>query len=142
MNFEDVTKANISQINKWFLVANNGNQFIEFYADSSKWLSLIDGSPGRKGYLAYLDNKCVGFVDVELNADIASIAFGVTPDFRGKGLGKMLIEEILKLLKTLNVRRVRAGVETANTISQALLISCGFKATGAPSDIIDFEMQI
>ncbi|AFG35383.1 acetyltransferase, ribosomal protein N-acetylase [Fervidobacterium pennivorans DSM 9078] len=75
----------------------------------------------------------IGFVEFDLRVinKNAYITFYVAPQYRGKGIGKLIIRKALEFaFKELNLRRVTAEVYEYNERSLRLLESLGFKKEG------------
>jgi GNAT superfamily N-acetyltransferase len=63
--------------------------------------------PFQKGFLAYKDDKVIGFLTFIVNQGIATIGWmGVLPSFHKKGIGSALIVELKKLLIKNNIHRI------------------------------------
>jgi len=59
--------------------------------------------------------------------------FAVAPAFRGRGLGKILIEDIAKMVAALGGQRLTLNVYGSNAIARRLYLSAGFKVVGERS---------
>lgn len=100
---------------------------------------LKEGNEGKKSYLLFAEigDKLVGMVGAIKNTNkkqlhtASIIAVFVDPDYRGRGLGKLLIQSILKNLKEdLPIIKVDLDVNTQNKDAIRLYESCGFKVVG------------
>lgn len=78
------------------------------------------------GFVACVDGQLVGFAALEIYssklAEVRSLA--VRPEQQGRGLGKLLVKECVKLAHSRNVLEVMAI-----TSSEAFFQSCGFDFT-------------
>jgi ribosomal-protein-alanine N-acetyltransferase len=54
----------------------------------------------------------------------------VIEGFRGKGIGRMLLEETIKLAKSMGIEKILLEVSTQNTVAIALYEKFGFKRVG------------
>uniref|UniRef100_A0A7V4NG82 N-acetyltransferase n=1 Tax=Fervidobacterium pennivorans TaxID=93466 RepID=A0A7V4NG82_FERPE len=75
----------------------------------------------------------IGFVEFDLRVinKNAYITFYVTPQYRGKGIGKLMLRKALEFaFKELNLHRITAEVYEYNERSLRLLESLGFKKEG------------
>ena len=84
--------------------------------------------------IATLDSRVVGFTLGGVSCPdgvglIASVA--VLPEFRGRGLGRDLTEDLLDRLHEIGVDRVRLTVAPDNETALAMYRSLGFRATGS-----------
>lgn len=77
--------------------------------------------------LAALDGKrVVGWADLrphDASPDIGVLGMGVLPDYRGKGLGRRLLEELIARSR---FARIELGVFADNTAALALYEKAGF----------------
>ena len=73
---------------------------------------------GKKYYICLVDNTPAGFVG-QINGDIR---VATHPDFQGKGVGKFMINEIMKKHPD-----SFAKVKVENEASTKMFESCGFK---------------
>lgn len=69
-------------------------------------------------------DRCAGLV---LSVDIAE-------EFRGKGLGRRLVEEVLKAFRRLEVEQAVAMIDPSNTASKRLFGSFGFARESVEKD--------
>jgi ribosomal protein S18 acetylase RimI-like enzyme len=71
--------------------------------------------------------------------------FAIAPRFRGQGLGRSLIQDILKLAGSLGAKRVSLGVYGSNRVARRLYESMGFTIFGeriAPEDPSGVSFQM
>ena len=54
----------------------------------------------------------------------------VHPGFRGKGIGKLLLAEIIEKAKEMNIHVIMAGIDATNEVSIGLHKSFGFREAG------------
>ena len=119
-----------------------GNKYVTFYLKSSEWLKLIDNKQ-RYGFSAVVDDKMVGFADIEFLPDgSAAIAFGLSPQERGRGLGKELLSLIETFVKEHGVEVVVAGVENDNVACLRLLKKSGFQAVHDDGEVTTLSKSI
>uniref|UniRef100_A0A7C4S054 N-acetyltransferase n=1 Tax=Fervidobacterium pennivorans TaxID=93466 RepID=A0A7C4S054_FERPE len=79
------------------------------------------------------NNEKIGFVEFDLRVinRNAYITFYVAPQYRGKGIGKLMLRKALEFaFKELNLHRITAEVYEYNERSLRLLESSGFKKEG------------
>ncbi len=107
-------------------------------ANAEKWVRFIrEGLAEEKSFLlvARSDGKPVGFVQgsvpkfpLEVSEPAGTIDnLYVLPEFRGRGIGKKLMAEGLKTLKTRGVKAVRLSVLKENRVAIKLYEKLGFK---------------
>ncbi len=79
------------------------------------------------GWIANDDGVDVGYVTLDRGMDDVDIEeVFVFPDFRGKGVGKMLVDTALSALEKEGVKRVLLEVREGNLVARKLYEKCGF----------------
>lgn len=91
---------------------------------------------GRAFYIAHAGGERVGFVSYEPHAgsDALEISIVVAPQFRGKGIGKMMLSEAVNKASV----PLYAHVRKNNPMSIALFKSCGFTEISSDIEYIEF----
>jgi ribosomal-protein-alanine N-acetyltransferase len=69
-----------------------------------------------------------GFWKALDEADIVNLA--VSPEFRNKGVGRKILEQLLRAAKDEGVKTVYLEVRAENPYAQRLYASCGFRSVG------------
>ena len=130
MNGARVERADLKRIGKFLaenalLVGRSPVRLEEKISDDSFMLTK------------YLEgNRFVGFVEVELLGSEARInALVLGEEFRGKGIGAMVIENTLEGLKENGIERVSLLVSPANLKAKGLYEKAGFEFVGVLQDI-------
>jgi len=91
----------------------------------------IRASLARPGACAVVTEPVRGFVLGQPSADEAEIlTLAVEKEFRGQGLGRMLVAALLDRLRSAGVRRVSLELRGSNTVALELYTSLGFAAAG------------
>lgn len=86
-------------------------------------------------YYAVVEKRVVGWCDIMLRdnprfAHRGSLALGLLPDYRGKGLGTKLINAALEHAKKIGLEKIDLEVYTINTHAIALYKKVGFIEEG------------
>jgi ribosomal protein S18 acetylase RimI-like enzyme len=63
----------------------------------------------------------------EFDGVIGIYGFGVVPDYRGRGYGRQMLEEMIRMLRTTSSQPIMLDVETDNASAIGLYTSCGFR---------------
>jgi len=142
MRFEELSPENASLLENWFEKPIPENRFIQFYEDTDRWMKLIHESRDRFGYIVYKDNHMIGFADIEIEGDTASMAIGIKPELRGQGLGKELMNAVLNLPILRGVHKLVGGVETDNIASTRMLLSLGYTEGKNDEGVVEFTKLI
>lgn len=62
----------------------------------------------------------------EFGAEIGIYAFGVLPEYRRRGYGRQMLEEVIREIRTRSQKTIKLEVDTRNTTAINLYHSCGF----------------
>lgn len=107
------------------------------YAEEENWVknSILNIKLGRSFVIwAVLDNKIIGQSDVNRGGTrdwhVGRIGLMVDKDFRQDGIGKFLLEFILKQAKKMGIKIVTIDVFEDNEIAIRLYEKYGFKIYG------------
>ena len=100
----------------------------------------------RVSVVADIEGRAVGFIMARVNlgefgrtqtsAEIDTV--GVDPDYRGRGVGRALLSQLLANLTTLRVDKVLTEVDWTDTELIAFLSHCDFK----PSSRLAFDCSL
>jgi len=77
--------------------------------------------------LLLVDGEPVGYGHLDIDGDKVWLGIVVKNDFRGKGLGTKIMEELIKQAKALNVKELSLTVDTNNDSAIGLYERFGFK---------------
>ncbi len=93
--------------------------------------SMIRSAIGRTdfcGVIAFADDEPCGYVlGTQLFEDSELLRIAILPDFRGKGLGKELLDEFLRAVKRRGAECVFLEVRVSNTPAIGLYEKRGFE---------------
>ncbi len=85
-------------------------------------------APNRQYYIAKRGEEPVGSFNLYVTDESAGIyAFGVPPQYRRRGFGRQMLEQIIKQIQAESGKRITLEVETTNTAAIALYESVGFR---------------
>jgi len=113
-----------------------GRQDSIFFDNKKESENLVDRAEIRNdaeirietSYMIELNNATIGKINIEYNDNSAFISgFGILPEFRGKGYGKIALKEALKLINEKNINQVGLDVSCKNDTALNLYKSCGFE---------------
>ncbi|MDX9971402.1 MAG: GNAT family N-acetyltransferase [FCB group bacterium] len=141
--------------------------YAELLASNSLWKSEIDNwetydrdvfncpeTVGFSLFLTRLDGCIAGFASWDLRQRPEYGVIGhncILPEFRGQGLGKLQIVEVLRRLQTLGIRTAKVSTNDHPFFvpAQRMYTACGFREmrripwAGNPSAmIIEYEMAL
>ncbi|MFR5266086.1 GNAT family N-acetyltransferase [Clostridium sp.] len=129
---------------KLYFKENNINQWQDGYPDKEVILNDIKN---EESFVVINDNKVIGTVVISFkgektynkiyegtwlsNNDYAVIhRIAISNEFKGFGIGKMIIEETQKLAFEKNIRSIKIDTQKDNMSMQKLLIKNNFKYCG------------
>jgi hypothetical protein len=76
---------------RWLLLDEFGSKWMEFYQGAQEWFRLL--SNDRHALIARIENDIpIGFVDVEIDAGHANVAYYIRSEYRKMALGKAMLE--------------------------------------------------
>ncbi len=104
--------------------------------DPAAWVHSLQDSPN---FLVEVDGRIVGHSVLCPEGDSGEVAVFVHQDFRGKGLGKMLLGEVLTEAKRLGLKRVWGITEPDNVAMLRLAHSLGFRSG---NDLSEFHLNL
>ena len=94
----------------------------------SRWITRLYDDQSSRFYLATLDGKPLGCLRLEYMSDQVGIyAFEVRLGYRGRGYGRQMLEETIRIIRAEGQKRIMLDVETDNTNAMGLYQSCGFE---------------
>jgi len=86
---------------------------------------------GSEILVADIGNAVVGYVVVSYREEEAKImSLAVKKEFRGRGIGKMLLKEVIKNARGKGVKRLTLEVRVSNRVAQELYKKMGFEIAG------------
>ena len=96
---------------------------------------------GNPHFVAIAEDQIVGWCDIVRDSHpwrrhVGTLGMGVVANFRGQGIGRMLIVAALAAAKAEQFRRVQLDVYSSNANAIALYESVGFVVEGRQRDAI------
>lgn len=82
------------------------------------------------------DNQVVGWAALTpvsgrcVYAGVAEVSVYISTDVRGRGIGKLLLDELIRSSEKQNIWTLQAGIMAQNTASIRLHEKCGFRIVG------------
>lgn len=112
------------------------------------------GTIGRCVFLSWSGDQLIGFGSYDPRQRPASGTVGhncILPEFRGRGFGRLQIQEILRRFRAVGIHKaiVSTNAHPFFQPAQRMYVACGFRETGRhpwerdPSqDLIEYEMEL
>lgn len=131
---------------KWKLGVHPSRQSLLAYIEEEAMYYLLDGDT-IAGALAIADHQEEGYKDVcwketlEPHEVCVPHLLGVNPDYKGRKIGRRLVDELVHVTRTLNKRYVRLDTLAGNYPAQHLYKGYGFTFRGEDrQEIEDYGM--
>jgi ribosomal protein S18 acetylase RimI-like enzyme len=82
----------------------------------------------RPFYIGMLGEETVGCLNLdEMEHEIGIYGFVVRPEYRGRGYGRQILEDVIRTIRSESPKGIMLDVETDNTNAVGLYLSCGFE---------------
>ena len=134
----DMTAADLAAVSGWFADPET-IRWLGGYDWPRRLLELAARSPDRFALAGVRAGAIVGVLDVERAGDgRADVALVVAPAERRAGVATGMIRALLEHSALAGVVEVRAGVETGNAASEALVRRAGFEPVADGPDAEGF----
>lgn len=85
--------------------------------------------PRRRYYMVTLGNEPIGCFNLWFGDTIGIYAFCVLPNYRKRGFGRQMLEQIIRQVRAETQQPITLEVDTTNTSAYELYRSCGFFET-------------
>ena len=93
--------------------------------------SLLPGLFGTSSVTARNPHPIVGYGGLWLNVDEGHITtIAVSPEYRGRGIGELLLNGLIDQAMTLNTDMLTLEVRVSNIVAQQLYLKYGFRPSG------------
>jgi acetyl coenzyme A synthetase (ADP forming)-like protein len=132
-------------------VLSDDTVFLRFFAgeatlssDEVEWFTRVDHD-GRVGLVAELGARLVGIAryDREVGTDSAEVAFVVSDEHQGRGIGTILLERLAAAARERGITRFVADTPTSNRQMLGVFAAAGFaEQIRREGDIVHVELLI
>jgi RimJ/RimL family protein N-acetyltransferase len=133
---------------------------LDFIARERRYLALLEAPPlesmrafipdiikkGHPQFVVLSDGEVVGWCDVlpkpwPIHAHVGVLGMGLLPPFRGRGIGRRLIEKAIDAARGLGLSRIELTVREDNANAIALYKRMGFVAEGIQRNAFKVDGQ-
>jgi len=139
--FREVNMNHIPVVNSWY--HDPDSHYVEELTE--RFIKYVASNPNHYCWIIYQNNDPVGKVAYEIVEQKAYIDILINPDFRRKGLGKKILEQVKNRPEISSIEQIVAGIKHTNISSINLFKSVGFDAEGNEIDsdgFIDYIYNI
>lgn len=99
------------------------------FQEHKAWYEYKMKSESTLFYIFMLEDQPAGQIRLELEGDFAQINYSIAKEFRGRGLGRAMIELSEEKLKSEypHIKKMTAEVKTENSSSQKIFEKSGYE---------------
>ena len=132
---EEMTRENWEEVARIYLEGINTRK-ATFQTEIPTWESWNSSHINSCRLVAHLDNKILGWGALSLTssrcvyAGVAEVSIYIGEKYRGKGIGRALLNNLVKLSEENGFWTLQSGIIKENTASIALHKRCGFREIG------------
>lgn len=116
--------------NRWIRTTADFN-----VADRVRFMTAAYEAGRVIGFVAEAAGTIVGEIGVRIDAGRALLGMAIVSGYRGRGIGRALMEAIIAALRERAIRGIDLQVYDHNTAAIGLYRSLGFADTGAPAEV-------
>jgi GNAT superfamily N-acetyltransferase len=99
----------------------------------------VDGTPIGAAWLRFFDRAAPGYGF--LDDSIPELSIGVVPGWRGRGVGRRLIDELVRLARDRRIAAISLSVEAANP-ARRLYERIGFDTVVVEGDALTMRLDL
>jgi RimJ/RimL family protein N-acetyltransferase len=120
--FQDINIEHIALINSWY----HDDDSFHVEKLTEQYINYVASKPDFYCWIISNNNEFIGKVDFEIEEDKAYISIIIRPDYRRKGYGKKVLEQIINRYVNTGITQIVAGIYHTNEASIRLFSSVGF----------------
>ena len=122
---------------------NSINQKPILYDEHIEWLKNALKDNNKYLYIMMIDDVPVGHIKLNLNNGTADIGYCIAPEYRGKGLGKRIIELVIdEAKKNDKILRLSAAVKKTNIQSVKVFRHTKFTEESLSEELLYFSFDL
>ena len=132
---DEMTELDWEQVSAIYLEGINTGK-ATFQTEVPTWENWNNGHVSSCRLVIRSDNKVLGWGALSptssrcVYAGVAEVSIYIGENYRGQGLGKVLLEELVKLSEENGFWTLQSGIIRENTSSLVLHEKCGFRELG------------
>ena len=107
-----------------------------FQTEATDWETWDKGHLPNCRIAAFEGNKMAGWAALSpvssrcVYAGVAEVSIYIAENFRGKGVGKILLSKLIEESEAAGLWTLQSGIFSDNTVSIKLHVQCGFRIIG------------
>ncbi len=133
LSLKPLQKTDFSTIVSWF-EHHSFKQRLEGYFPVAGQLERVLKNSNFMAWVAFVDNKLVGMVEIERELDTGYILIMVAPDFQGKGFGKKILQLVITEDKIQALTSLLAYIKSDHDASKECFKAAGYQYTFTDED--------
>ncbi|PIQ71447.1 hypothetical protein COV87_03395 [Candidatus Roizmanbacteria bacterium CG11_big_fil_rev_8_21_14_0_20_37_16] len=118
-----IKKANLKEVGKDLFSIDNAAFNRDYDLKARSVEEEVNYLQSSVIYVAYESTKAIGFVAYEDKQDIEIMSLAVIPEYQKNGIGKLLLNQVLSVLKN---RKIHLVTHPRNTPAIVLYLKLGF----------------
>jgi ribosomal protein S18 acetylase RimI-like enzyme len=138
MKLIEVNFSNRYLINEF--LNNAGDSLITFRYFRSRNVEIIKNH--LITYVISLEGKIVAYGHLDKDGDVVWLGIAVAESYQGKGLGKMMMAQLIEYAKINNLSRIDLSVDVENRVAQKLYEGLGFIQYNTKDNVCYYRMTI
>lgn len=127
----EVNKSDSADIDGFLSIAGSSKDTFRYF--DSRPLSCIEYH--IRTILAYLGEDAVGYAHLDKDGSTIWLGIAVAEEFRGRGIGKLLMNDLIEYARLNHIKEIKLSVDRANTNAIGMYKSYGFKILEEKRDI-------
>ncbi|KKE79185.1 GNAT family N-acetyltransferase [Bacilli bacterium] len=120
--FHDIDMKHIAIINSWY---SNLDSF-QVEKMTKEFINYVVSNPNYDCWVISNNNELIGKVDIEIEEEKIYMSIIVCPNYRCKGYGKRIVQQIITKYENTAIKQIITGVYQTNEASKRLFLSVGF----------------
>lgn len=120
--FHDINIEYIPAVNSWY--CDDDSFHVEKL--TKEYINYVASKPDHYCWIISSNNEFIGKVDFEIEEDKAYISIIIRPDYRRKGYGKKVLQQVINRHVNTGIKQIIAGIFHTNEASKRLFSSVGF----------------
>jgi GNAT superfamily N-acetyltransferase len=88
------------------------------------------------------ENSPIGYGHLEKEGENIWLGICVLPEFKGKGIGKVIMNELIKVARDENLKYIALTVDKDNVGAIKLYLSFGFKLISEEKDCFKYQLEL
>jgi ribosomal protein S18 acetylase RimI-like enzyme len=138
MKLIEVNFSNRFLINEF--LNNAGDSLITFRYFNTRNIEIIKNH--LVTYVLRFEDKIVAYGHLDKEGDFVWLGIAVAESYKGKGLGRMMMAQLIEYAKINNLSRIDLSVDVENRVAQKLYEILGFVQYNTKDNVCYYRMTL